>query len=874
MTTASTLPGPDLQPMAIAAPPVPGSEGWRVHVYAHTHWDREWYRTFERFRMQLVGMVDRVLHVLDSDPRFATFVLDGQTIVLEDYLAIRPEEEPRIRRLVGAGRLEVGPWHVLPDEFLVSGESMVRNLLEGRRIASRFGDPLAVGYLPDPFGHVAQLPAILRGFGIDNVIFSRGMGDEHARTGNEFRWESLSGKDSVLALVQGSPYTSGYCNAETLGRGNTADDPSGYDHVRELVPHLIEHAHADALLFAAGCDHETVQEQLPLIVDRLGELLPGADVRITGLDAYVGSVRDAERRLEQDGRAFERFRGELRGSRYAPILSSIFSARVPLKQDNDRIQTLLERHVEPLMATAVAAGVRPLRDVLPFVRHAWRLVLENHPHDSIGGCSVDDVHLEMPARSLRVDATCHSLLEDLRIALQLGTEAVVHDSEGLGGIAARADGSSVAIAPGRPGRLVPLAQLERGGGADVVSDTEVRGGDLHARVREGALELVRVERVVRLDWVDQGDAGDEYDFGAVAGDSELVATIDRVTTRMSGPGVAELDVIHVLELPVSLTADRAARATDTTCHEIRTRVRVSETSATAQLVVDIDNQADDHRLRLRAQVDGLDTDGVVEALGHFAVIERPVRHAATDVAWRQAPTQLDHCAGAVRAGGVLLAGRGIHEYEADAGRLELTVLRSVGWLSRDDIAGRPGHAGPALATPGAQCRGPIRLDLAVGIDATFDDARAFLAGPLLLEAFGIDSSQEPGNGLDSRTVMESGAIARARDILAITPEDARARIDTLGIDVGGTGVVASALKLADDGSGDLIARWWAPTVHGGDSTRSGGARARLTVGPRVREVQRARIDETTLGPASITDGVVDVAVAAGAIVTLRIALDR
>ena len=96
-------------------------------------------------------------------------MLDGQTIVLEDYLAIRPEEEPRIRRLVGAGRLEVGPWHVLPDEFLVSGESIVRNLLEGRRIASRFGNPLAVGYLPDPFGHVAQLPAILRGFGIDNV---------------------------------------------------------------------------------------------------------------------------------------------------------------------------------------------------------------------------------------------------------------------------------------------------------------------------------------------------------------------------------------------------------------------------------------------------------------------------------------------------------------------------------------------------------------------------------------------------------------------------------------------------------------------------------------------------------------------------------
>ncbi|MCW2920222.1 MAG: glycoside hydrolase, family 38 [Thermoleophilia bacterium] len=871
MTLAAAPHGLDLQPLAIAEPPVPGSQGWRVHVYAHTHWDREWYRTFERFRMQLVGMVDRVLHVLDSDPRFATFVLDGQTIVLEDYLAIRPEEEPRIRRLVGAGRLEVGPWHVLPDEFLVSGESMVRNLLEGRRIASRFGEPLAVGYLPDPFGHVAQLPAVLRGFGIDNVIFSRGMGDEHVRTGNEFRWESPSGKDSVLALVQGSPYTSGYCNAETLGRGNGADDPTGYDRVRELVPHLIGQAHADALLLAAGCDHETVQQELPLIVERLGDMLPGADVRITGLDAYVASVRAAERRLEAAGQSLERFRGELRGSRYAPILSSIFSARVHLKQDNDRVQSLLERHVEPLMATAVAAEVRPLRDVLPFLRHAWRLVLENHPHDSIGGCSVDEVHLEMPARSLRVDATAHSLLEDLRIALQLGNDPVVHDSEGLGGIVERADGSAAAIAPGRPGQLTPLTELAHDSGAEIISDTEVRGGELHARVREGALELVRDDRVVRLDWVDIGDAGDEYDFGTIAGDRELVATIDRVATRMSGPGVAELDVVHVLDLPVALTADRSARASDTTRHEIHTRVRVSETSATAQLVVELDNQADDHRLRLRARVDGLAATDTVEALGHFAIIERPVRHAPTDVPWRQEPTQLDHCAGAVRAGGVLLAGRGIHEYEADAGQLELTVLRSVGWLSRNDIAGRPGHAGPALATPGAQCRGPLRLDFAVGIDANFADARAFLAGPLLLEPFGVEGSQEPGTGLDSLTVMESGAIARARDVLAVTPEDAIGRIGALGIELGGTGVVASALKLADDGSGDLIARWWAPTTPSG-LRADNQPRARLAVGPRVTSVQRARLDETTLGPAPLENGIVDVAVAPGAIVTLRLAL--
>jgi hypothetical protein len=327
MSPASVVHGLDLQPITLPAPPVPGSERWRVHVYSHTHWDREWYRTYERFRMQLVGMVDRLLTVLDTDPRFATFVLDGQTIVLEDYLAIRPEEAPRLRRLIGAGRLEVGPWHVLPDEFLVSGESFVRNLLVGRRVASRFGKPLSVGYLPDPFGHVSQLPAILRGFGIDNVIFARGMTDEFDRLGTEFRWEAADGTD-VMAIVQSSPLTNGYCNGEHLCRGYGPDDARPYEDMQVLLPALATTARGDVLLVAAGCDHETVQEQLPEIVERIGELASGAEVRITGLASVVDDLRDAEARREAEGRPLGRFRGELRGALHAPILASILSARV------------------------------------------------------------------------------------------------------------------------------------------------------------------------------------------------------------------------------------------------------------------------------------------------------------------------------------------------------------------------------------------------------------------------------------------------------------------------------------------------------------------------------------------------------------------
>src|SRR5512140_1403397 len=137
------------------------------HIVSHSHWDREWYKSFEQFRSMLVNMVDDLLDLLARDPAYVCFTLDGQTIVLDDYLAVRPEREPELRRLVREGRLMIGPWYVLPDEFLVSGEATVRNLLTGTHRARDFGAEMKVGYIPDSFGHIAMMPAVLRGFGID-----------------------------------------------------------------------------------------------------------------------------------------------------------------------------------------------------------------------------------------------------------------------------------------------------------------------------------------------------------------------------------------------------------------------------------------------------------------------------------------------------------------------------------------------------------------------------------------------------------------------------------------------------------------------------------------------------------------------------------
>ncbi|MCJ7723808.1 MAG: hypothetical protein MUP03_06715, partial [Anaerolineales bacterium] len=110
-----------------------------LHLISHTHWDREWYLTFQQFRLKLVHLIDGLLEILESDREYRHFMLDGQTIVLDDYLVMRPEREAALRGHIRTGRILVGPWHILPDEFLVSPEATIRNLLEGERTARRYG---------------------------------------------------------------------------------------------------------------------------------------------------------------------------------------------------------------------------------------------------------------------------------------------------------------------------------------------------------------------------------------------------------------------------------------------------------------------------------------------------------------------------------------------------------------------------------------------------------------------------------------------------------------------------------------------------------------------------------------------------------------
>ena len=373
-----------------------------VHVVSHTHWDREWYLTREQFRLRLVDLVDHVLDRLDSDPRFTAFHLDGQTIVLEDYLEVRPEHEERLRGHVAAGRLLVGPWYVMPDQFLVSGEALVRNLALGHRIAERFGKAMPVGYIPDPFGHVAQMPQILRQLGLDNAVLWRGVGGSKA----ESLWEGLDGSRVLLLHLP----REGYANAMRLP---SLPPDEMRSRARELLAREGARSSVGQVLFMAGVDHVEPHPGLTDLVDCLAAE-PGARARLSTLPAYVEGVRWA---LGARGGPdlLETVRGELRGGQdHAFLLPGVLSARSHLKLANARAQTALEVWAEPLSVFAWMLG-EPYPSGL--LAYGWKTLLQNHPHDSICGCSVDAVHAENLTRFARATEVAEGVAERALAAL-------------------------------------------------------------------------------------------------------------------------------------------------------------------------------------------------------------------------------------------------------------------------------------------------------------------------------------------------------------------------------------------------------------------------------------------------------------------------
>ena len=747
-----------------------------VLLYHHTHWDREWWATFQDFRFRLVQTVDRLLEALEARPEFASFMLDGQDIVLEDYLEVRPENRERLLGLIRAGRIQVGPWYVLADQFLTSGESAIRNLWLGERVARRLGvENARVGYLPDQFGHAGQMPQILSGFGIDSAVVWRGFGGPPPEMRSEFWWEAPDGS-RVLGI---------YLAREYHRRHYTPEDT--VERLREFVDFMRPYATAAVILEPYGGDHLPVDVVLADHVESFAEALhdEGVDYRIGSLADYVQLARAGEPELGVI------WRGEARAyGRNANLLPGVLSSRLYLKQANRDAQSQLERCAEPLQALDWMLGGPYEQE---YLWTAWKHLLPNHAHDSICGCSIDQVHREMLPRFAQAQQVGELLattaLERLaaRIAGEVpsGAEPVVvfnpHNWSRTDAVSVLMN-PDLGIEPGSwvlrdpagaevPFQVRPESRLQRYWRDDWTEVTFVardlpglawrqyvleRRGTPSPQGRvgaglEGVLEnehlkvevdqsdgtLTVSDKTTGMTWSglnglrDVGDRGDTYNHDRPPGDEPLVFGGSPALVWLErGPARSTLRVTRQWSLPAALTADRSTRAADQVPFTVHSDISLSAGAHRVDIRTHLLNTARDHRLQATFPLGAPATTSAAESM--FEVVERPTARPTFDSRVGE-PAVDEHpqqafCSTSDGRRGLTIANRGLPEFAcAPDGVVAVTLLRAVGWLSRPDLQSRAGDAGPAIPTPEAQVLGPVEARYSIIPHAgTWDQAHAHL----------------------------------------------------------------------------------------------------------------------------------------------------
>ena len=366
--------------------------GLIFHLIPHTHWDREWYLPRAAFQARLVPALDDVLERLTADPGYRSFLLDGQTVLVADYLRARPDREPELKTLVKTGRLQVGPWYVLADELIPSGEALVRNLLLGAADAEQLGGRLDVLYSPDAFGHPAAWPTLAREFGIRFGVVWRGLGGEPGQERDLYRWRGPEGRDVLLWHLPPRGYELGAAlpaDADGLGAVWTG--------VRTA---LVERAAGKHVAVLIGADHHAAHPAVSRLRELLAELEPRSAFRVSRLDEFLQLAGEGAKPAPLDG--------ELRWSyRYAWTLQGVHATRAPLKRRATAAELSLERLAEPLAALARRAGGRDRR---PLLELAWRTLARCQFHDAIAGCTIDDVARAVDGRLTNVEALARDVV--------------------------------------------------------------------------------------------------------------------------------------------------------------------------------------------------------------------------------------------------------------------------------------------------------------------------------------------------------------------------------------------------------------------------------------------------------------------------------
>ena len=739
----------------------------KIHLVSHTHWDREWYRPFQYFRTRLVFLIDKLLKILESDPDYRFFLLDGQSIPLEDYLQVRPEQKEILQKYVKAGRLIVGPWYIQPDEFAPDGESHIRNLQIGISIAEAFGRSMLVGYLPDSFGQSGGMPQILKGFGIDSAVFMRGM-PTHLVPESEFIWEGVNG-ERVLGIY----LPMGYSNAMFLPKSLTTSNIR----LKETVRRLGKWATTGNILLMNGVDHQFPQEHIPALIDFLNKKSKKKFFIHSTIEQYIRDVRAEKPELQT-------LKGDLLSPNRNRVHTSIASTRIYQKQENRRLEGLLEKYVEPVTTLAWLGGADYPSGL---IRQAWKVLLQNQTHDGLCGCCTDEVHREMDQRFIDVDDIGNTLLKQYSRALarnmdtkdicfmmfnssmtrgrQLVRATIYSPSERFTLVdeagasipyqvksSEEVDVSTLSIwtlyLSGRNAmhkmkiafyldfdfnvgyRMLTLkrkALKKADNQGSVIQDNAFENEFYRLRVLpDGSLEIFDKESQATLTdllvFEDCGDAGDTYNYSPVKEDTRVLSKGGQaqISVLEQGPIYTSILIEQILQVPERLVDDDTRRSEKRVAIPIRTTLNCYTDLKRIDCSTEIENQALDHRLRV------LFNAGVVSAVSHaetqFGTIQRtnaiPTENWEKD-GWKEKPLPIYSQQRFVDLTdgerGLAILNKGLPEYEIyDDSTIAITLVRGVGMMGKKDLLIRPGRpSGMSFPTPDAQCLGKRTCEFSI-----------------------------------------------------------------------------------------------------------------------------------------------------------------
>ena len=882
-------------------------------VFSHVHWDIEWYLPFRSFRFWLLKSLDHLAARVAPQRNFKSFVFDGQVAPLDHYLEVKPEQEPVIRKLVRSGKLAVGPFYTQYDEWLVSPESIVRNCLYGNRRAREFGRVMKAGYLPDNFGHPPQMPQILAGFGIDSLIFMRGMPECPKGVEDQFRWVGL---DGTRALALHMRHT--YCALHTPGgKANSFGPPmfrpapygeytqtSEYIHagarftdMKAGVQRMIECARkvgetcpTGVIPLPNGFDCATAQETIAELIDR-------ANAAQDEFEFVQGNCEELVRAVRRRGAHLPEYRGELWGGRYQLILTGTLSTRTYLKQANFIAEALLEKYAEPLCAMATLdKAAWPTRQL----EEAWRWLFLNHAHDGIHGSSADPAHEEMIQRFNAAKQIAVGLAHEALAALAARRDSprnkgklvlAYNPASRDAGVPvldtwiqgfdpakhhiADAQDRSLPVqvvenpwaadqpvkdaswAPawpdGNPTHVLVAAPIPAGGLAELQvcdgrsgkpssmgrqSNRAIENELVRIRFVRGSLELY--DKATRRTYSglgvleEEAERGDAWDFSLPWTASPLLSSSRFPSTcRLieAGPVRATLEVVTTMRVPRRLEGEKRSREmVDLT---VTTRVSLCRGARRADITVTFDNQACDHRIRMRIP-SGISAD-TVKSQGHFGMLVKPIRNPDEGkTGWAQLPPITFHFREwvAVDDGkrGLAVACRGLHEYESKHSRrgvdLFITLLRGYGRMGRSNFKTRAGATSPTTPTPGAQCPGPQKFEFAF---LPYDGVTRACRAPFVPEAEAFLYPPMAHQADPDHVLVEPAVLAAGRKNVLPTPP----------FELEPGNLRFSAFKRAVDGDGWIL-RFW--------ENEGRRVRAKVRLAPVFAKVMLADLNEQTVAP--------------------------